>query len=171
MLRNRQVRVAVRCIPFLLAACAGMSCGGRSGVAGPGASALDDGAQSLLLMPVTPDCRLADSSTLFLPDGRWESTTRTPVGDGTYLGHMTDGRIDPDEARRLFSGVEQAARTSALVAWEPSGPPVPAHLCGRDVLVVGGPDGSSWVAGDAAAVEAFAPWIGQLELALRRPPG
>jgi hypothetical protein len=121
---------------------------------------------SLLLGSATESCAFGDSSTLFLPDGRFESTTRTPAGDGTYLGHMTDGRLAPDVVQRIFTGVGDAVRTIRLATWNPATDPLPQHLCGREVLVIGGSDDTQWVAGDAAAVEALDPWLDDLTDAL-----
>jgi hypothetical protein len=143
---------------------------GCGGAASPGATA---GAEdpvaptSLLLGSATESCAFGDSSTLFLPDGRFESTTRTPAGDGTYLGHMTDGRLDPGVVQQIFAGVGDAVRNIRLATWSPAANSLPQHLCGREVLVIGGSNDRQWVAGDAAAVEALDPWVDDLTDALR----
>jgi hypothetical protein len=142
---------------FPVAGCGSASSAGSTA----GASGLE-APTSLLLGSATDTCAFGDSSTLFLPDGRFESTTRTPAGDGTYLGHMTDGRLQPDVAQQIFVGVAATLPNIRLARWHPGTDPVPAHLCGRTVLVIGGSDDSQWVAGDEAAVEALDPWLDDL---------
>jgi hypothetical protein len=167
---NEHVRSTPSCILVLALLCACASCGGPPGPSGPGSPFPDGEAQSLLLIGVTDDCVLGDSSTLFQQDGRFERTSRTPAGDGTYLGHISDGRIDAAAARRIFSGVEEAARTNPLMPWDPTVRPLAAHLCGRNVLVVSDPNGTAWVLANADGAAAFDPWIEQLGQALRPPP-
>jgi hypothetical protein len=75
---------------------------------------------------------------------------------------MTDGRLVPDLVQRLFAGVAATAQSIRLVPWNSATEPLPAPLCGGEVLAIGGSDENQWVAGDEAAVEALRPWIDEL---------
>ena len=124
---------------------------------------------SVAILGFTADGVLGDAMISVSRDGRCSSTIRSPVAGGGYLGQINECELHRGDPAVLFDQIETALAGVHLASWAAQ-PPLPRHLRGATTLVISDDHEGSWIAADAAGVQALQPWVAELERRMRRDP-